>query len=245
MSKVFGIVRTIERYTDFYPHRLTSNALLLRMIGCISPNIGNCEQTLNTLRYADRVKERNSLTGEYTGPVDQPVSSRLKPNQLHRVSDSQASEINTTDSNSIDDFVDDAQEDPDDDSSAILDDLLASPSFKQLSKRVDTFSDPEHDDGSPTVRETLGQLVDCHKVSMTKMVSMLKDEMDIVNQAGGEYDGFDDYVAQVTGLQERQLALIVNMRELLLKYHSARTATSMDRESLQAPSEESFEDLRD
>ena len=30
------------------------------MIACIAPNISNTEHTLNTLRYADRVKERNS-----------------------------------------------------------------------------------------------------------------------------------------------------------------------------------------
>lgn len=33
------------------------------MIACVSPNIGNVETTLNTLRYADRVKERHSETG--------------------------------------------------------------------------------------------------------------------------------------------------------------------------------------
>ena len=29
------------------------------MIACVAPNLSNCEHTLNTLRYADRVKDRN------------------------------------------------------------------------------------------------------------------------------------------------------------------------------------------
>lgn len=33
------------------------------MIGCISPCASNCEHTLNTLRYADRVKELKRSTG--------------------------------------------------------------------------------------------------------------------------------------------------------------------------------------
>ena len=32
------------------------------MIACVAPNLSNCEHTLNTLRYADRVKERNPET---------------------------------------------------------------------------------------------------------------------------------------------------------------------------------------
>ena len=34
------------------------------MVACIAPNMSNCEHTLNTLRYADRVKGRNCDTGE-------------------------------------------------------------------------------------------------------------------------------------------------------------------------------------
>ena len=34
------------------------------MIGCISPNSGACENTLNTLRYADRVKELKKGQGQ-------------------------------------------------------------------------------------------------------------------------------------------------------------------------------------
>ncbi len=33
------------------------------MLGCISPNQSNCDHTLNTLHYCNRLKERNSETG--------------------------------------------------------------------------------------------------------------------------------------------------------------------------------------
>ena len=39
------------------------------MVACIAPNISNCEHTLNTLRYADRVKERNAETGNLSAHV--------------------------------------------------------------------------------------------------------------------------------------------------------------------------------
>lgn len=39
------------------------------MVACVAPNMTNCEHTLNTLRYADRVKERDSETGKLTAAV--------------------------------------------------------------------------------------------------------------------------------------------------------------------------------
>jgi Kinesin motor domain len=43
------------------------------MVACISPDIGNCEQTLNTLRYADRVKERDPESGALSSSCQQPT----------------------------------------------------------------------------------------------------------------------------------------------------------------------------
>ncbi len=39
------------------------------MVACVAPNMTNCEHTLNTLRYADRVKERDADTGKLTAAV--------------------------------------------------------------------------------------------------------------------------------------------------------------------------------
>ena len=47
------------------------------MIACIAPNISNTEHTLNTLRYADRVKERN--------PDDRTSKSSLSKNRRKSV----------------------------------------------------------------------------------------------------------------------------------------------------------------
>ena len=52
------------------------------MVACISPDIGNCEQTLNTLRYADRVKERDPESGALSNGYEQPT----KLNALNLIS---------------------------------------------------------------------------------------------------------------------------------------------------------------
>ncbi|KAJ8766441.1 hypothetical protein K2173_022500 [Erythroxylum novogranatense] len=48
------------------------------MISCISPNAGSCEHTLNTLRYADRVK---SLSKSGNGKKDQALNSSTQTNK--------------------------------------------------------------------------------------------------------------------------------------------------------------------
>ena len=46
------------------------------MVSCVAPNMKNCDHTLNTLRYADRVKERDPQTGQLSASVE--ASSRIK-----------------------------------------------------------------------------------------------------------------------------------------------------------------------
>jgi len=55
------------------------------MVACIAPNISNCEHTLNTLRYADRVKERDPQTGSLSSKVAsaQRLSAPRKSQQQH------------------------------------------------------------------------------------------------------------------------------------------------------------------
>ena len=221
------------------------------MIGCISPNIGNCEQTLNTLRYADRVKERNSETGEFAGRVDvaasRPTTKRLV--SLTSSFDSQAS--SNAPVREVDEFGANLETASQADStvSEMLDDLLSSPPTKQPLSHVanELQGGVDGNDGvlelDRSARAAATRLVDCHKQAMTRMLEMLKEEMDLVNQVDSNHDGLEEYIARVTEIQEEQLSYVVDMREQLLRYHEVRNAGSL--EASNSPSDDSFEDLRD
>ncbi|KAL7552092.1 hypothetical protein ACHAWF_015307 [Thalassiosira exigua] len=49
------------------------------MVSCVAPNMRNCDHTLNTLRYADRVKERDPQTGKLSATV--AANSKIKRDQ--------------------------------------------------------------------------------------------------------------------------------------------------------------------
>lgn len=53
------------------------------MVSCVAPNMKNCDHTLNTLRYADRVKERDPQTGQLSASV--AASSKIKKDQADNI----------------------------------------------------------------------------------------------------------------------------------------------------------------
>jgi kinesin family protein 2/24 len=186
------------------------------MIACVSPNIGNVEPTLNTLRYADRVKERNSETGELSAAV--ATNMRRKVNV--RVPSS--SKLNLMKrSNSIET-----------DNSEMLEELLASP--KQAERPTSVDVDYSHIPEDNKCRELANELIMEHKRIMSEMLAMVKDEMTIVNQADADHEGLREYVSQLNAVHEQQLSHIAILREHLLAYRIAQTG-----------GDDSFEDLRD
>lgn len=58
------------------------------MVACVAPNMTNCEHTLNTLRYADRVKERNADTGELAAAIEvaSKIQKKMNTNNIRPVS---------------------------------------------------------------------------------------------------------------------------------------------------------------
>eukprot|EP00523_Entomoneis_sp_CCMP467_P020264 CAMPEP_0168863604 /NCGR_PEP_ID=MMETSP0727-20121128/19034_1 /TAXON_ID=265536 /ORGANISM="Amphiprora sp., Strain CCMP467" /LENGTH=1102 /DNA_ID=CAMNT_0008918675 /DNA_START=25 /DNA_END=3333 /DNA_ORIENTATION=+ len=218
------------------------------MIACISPNIGNCEQTLNTLRYANRVKERDTETGQVSGfvqPMDRPKktstfsalravngeSNREKEHEQQPPAvESEEEEAPITPERSRQESQ--GPTSPDDhlsivsSTSDMLDELLG----------ASQDSDP--------VGQAAQQVILTHKDAMATLLDMVKEEMTMVNQQGND-KGMDDYIASVNALHERQLGMFALLRERIQEYRCMRGTERSPTRASGHLSDESFEDLRD
>lgn len=234
------------------------------MIACISPNIGNCEQTLSTLRYADRVKERNPDTGEVSHAIKSKSSKR--PGSTRSLSLSVLSPPTTIPMDGDFSFSTDQEagvssETLVDESlghgsqnSNLLDELLVDDDEDNNEKElaVDDGHGPYEVDpnignetsSSAAAREAANNLIIAHKAAMAAMLSMVKEEMTIVSRADSDRGFLGEYFSQLKAMQEQQLSYIVTMREHLLEYHLASRNAAMD-ERCHISDEDSFEDLRD
>jgi kinesin family member 2/24 len=220
------------------------------MIACISPNIGNCEQTLNTLRYADRVKERNPETGELAPNVKNGSVKVLTPTNHTRkmaVSRSSSSLANHSYCSQTSDM---------------LDELLASPqSFSDDDEEDDIFGNVDAVPPSDQLVTVIDALIATHQDSTEVMLDMVKEEMLIVNATDANRNSFDQYVDKLLTIQNEQLAMIAILRERLLQCRLIQANIGSDQVAVRdatttnnkhnhlglddLDAEDSFEDLRD
>jgi kinesin family protein 2/24 len=178
------------------------------MVACISPDIGNCEQTLNTLRYADRVKERNPESGVLSSTCQQPIkiasiqhsqpSPRLE--QTFQEQDGWPEEADAHDEESV---VSSTFRVPDS-STPSLESAIPSPPKATTSKRIK----------ASLKQKAALSLVANHRAAMSTWLSMVKKEMILVNEVDADRDRLDEYLAELQGLQSTQLGLISSLREV-------------------------------
>ena len=202
------------------------------MIACISPDIGNCEHTLNTLRYADRVKKRNAETGALAQGYEQPVKVRPLNQPNSRI----AKEEDKTIFDDLNDVpicsskiavMGEVYEDGDqngfkmgyssDGDTAVLDDLLSTSSplpnspLNVSAKRIMVDMTPISDASKRKAGEAL---VAAHRSVMASMLAMVKNEMALVNKVDADRDGLDDYLAELEQMQRTQMKLIAKLRNV-------------------------------
>eukprot|EP00980_Cylindrotheca_fusiformis_P004793 scaffold1028_cov135-Cylindrotheca_fusiformis.AAC.3 len=208
------------------------------MVACISPDIGNCEQTLNTLRYADRVKERDPDSGTLPASCDQPVRLNPIPAQPipleYDADDVQDSACMDDDDenyqNEVTMLVNQSMQSTD---TRVLDDLLATP--LQPPRQV------PRPDADPMKQRAGQDLITAHRSIMSSMLTMVKNEMTLVNTVDGDREGLDDYISELQILQSTQLDLISKLRGALSTY--VTVAEGSPEEGFN--DDDSFEDLRD
>jgi len=210
------------------------------MVACISPDIGNCEQTLNTLRYADRVKERNPESGVLSTSCQQPTKIKsIQPFKVCAKRPLQQRQSIDQDSR-IEQFKDQ-------DTKYVVDEL------RPVGIRAKSASEAEPLNISKakmpykinvTNKQKAGQaLVSNHRSVMTRWLTMVKNEMNSVNQVDAERDRIDNYILELQNLQRTQLDFISELRGSLQKFVSASEGRSQI--SGGQDDDDSFEDLRD
>ena len=217
------------------------------MIACISPNIGNCEQTLNTLRYADRVKERNPETGELSPSMMAATTSKvLTPTTKHSMSRMPSSFLSADQSYTSQ-------------KSDMLDELLASPPSSSghdvNDDDIDALLDDNHNNASKLdpPSDVLHELITTHKDATEGMLEMIQEEMSLITVDHTTAQQFDQYLDRVYALQEEQLSMISMLRELLSQYRSmnhpptVNTTASFHNHLVgdDTDNDDTFEDLRD
>ena len=237
------------------------------MIACISPNIGNCEQTLNTLRYANRVKERNSETGQVSGFVS--AMSRQTNGVGSKVQKVIEAEERKVDVKDDDEAVAETTRESDDESAGS--EPLGSPTgatangspsknpippsspAKSARSMQSSFDDQASvgSNDSNVLDEILGesdpvgkaaqQVILTHKDTMGNLLEMVKDEMTLVNQPGSER-GMEQYISAINDIHARQLNMYALLRERIQEYRALREAAGGAPDSASVVS---FEDLRD
>lgn len=230
------------------------------MVACVAPNMTNCENTLNTLRYADRVKERNSETGRVADSVAKASNIIMKPRSAPSNSQSDLEKpveprlsISDHDNDYQDDeddeddednwlseFDDEADEDDDEDNydEGIdeLNEVLRSPVATRLDGDSFFGSDRNGRNGRRmTKKEAAVPLVNAHRTIMTEMLGMVKQEMTLVNCTDADRELIDEYLDELEIIQDQQLSMISTLRESLVQYYARRPSDDDDA---------SFDDLR-
>ena len=224
------------------------------MVACVAPSMTNCEHTLNTLRYADRVKERNAETGHLVASVAKASNIYMKPRSdpsksqndheklVHpRLSLSvNVNENEEEEDNWLSEFDNEEEEGGNyDEGIDELNEVLRSPVATRLD--VDSFFGRDLNDSSDqnTVRlakkEAVAPLVSAHRTIMTEMLGMVKQEMTLVNCTDADRELIDEYLDELEIIQDQQLSMISTLRESLVQYYAQRPSDDDDA---------SFDDLR-
>ncbi|KAL4355633.1 hypothetical protein AHAS_Ahas09G0006200 [Arachis hypogaea] len=214
------------------------------MISCISPSSGSCEHTLNTLRYADRVK---SLSKGHNSKKETISSINLKESITIPVSSFPAS--------AYEDHVADASlEDNDVDEFSPPEEYYeeVKPSLKKYGKIEPSYGVTEDkskkqnnqikwkdlpnvepktvhsDDDLNALLKEEEDLVNAHRKQVEETMNIVREEMNLLVEADQPGNQLDDYVTKLNAILTQKAAGILQLQTRLahfqkrLKEHNQR-----------------------
>ncbi|KAM7475970.1 hypothetical protein LguiB_023213 [Lonicera macranthoides] len=220
------------------------------MISCISPNSGSCEHTLNTLRYADRVKslskgnkkEISTSTLNLKESTTMPLSSVLPTISTYEddIADSWPEQADGEDYDASEEYYEQEK-----------------PSWKKNNK-VEAYN---HSTSEDKMRRTNGQtkwkepmkfdakhmhsdddlnallkeeedLVNAHRKQVEETMDIVREEMSLLVEADQPGNHLDDYVSKLNAILSQKAAGILQLQNRLahfqrrLKEHNVLVSSS-------------------
>lgn len=200
------------------------------MVTCVAPNMSNCDHTLNTLRYADRVKERDPETGKLSAAVAanstiQMDKSLKKPPKLPpRPLTAPATSFRIDRDDSSDDEETPPPPSPnfESDDSASFDIIEDSDSITQSPKANAQHSTPvasPNDPEPPNRRAEATTLIETHKSVQASMLKILKREVALVNKPETtDLAAIERYFYELDSISNEQAILLTTLKTALQSY---------------------------
>ncbi|KAL0425052.1 UNVERIFIED_CONTAM: Kinesin-like protein KIN-13B [Sesamum radiatum] len=206
------------------------------MISCISPNSGSCEHTLNTLRYADRVKSLSkgnnskkdvlSSTTNLKESITQPLSSVVPPASTFE-DDTGDSWPEQTDREEYDeDFYE--QEKPSWKKNSKIDSYNFSNSddkvkrtngqtkWKEPPKSEMKYSNSDEDLNALLKEEE--ELVNAHRKQVEETMDIVREEMNLLVEADRPGNQLDDYISRLNSILSQKAAGILQLQNRLARF---------------------------
>ncbi|CAJ2661252.1 kinesin-like protein KIN-13B isoform X2 [Trifolium pratense] len=218
------------------------------MISCISPSSGSCEHTLNTLRYADRVKslskgnnsKKDVLSSNFNlkESITVPLSSVTAPAYEDYTADAWRDENEGDDFSPPEEYYEQVKpplkKNVRMESYAMTDDKLKKPSglvkWKDLPKPEPKPTNSE-DDLSALLQEE-EDLVNAHRTQVEETMNIVREEMNLLVEADQPGNQLDDYVTRLNTILSQKAAGILQLQNRLahfqkrLKEHNVLVSSS-------------------
>ncbi|XP_051509705.1 kinesin-like protein KIF2A isoform X1 [Myxocyprinus asiaticus] len=224
-------IRALGRNKPHTPFRASKLTQVLRdsfigensrtcMIATISPGMASCENTLNTLRYANRVKEFGISPSDI--PFSQGAGSRSEPSPTYEVKEltvdtNAVTEGGRPNANAINQ-LDIMDEEWDLGNSPQRDDLklLCEQNEEEVSPQLFTF----HEAVSQLV-EMEEQVLEDHRAVFHESIRWLEDEKVLLEMTEEvDYD-VDSYSAQLEQILDQKIEVLIELRDKVRSFRSA------------------------